>query len=290
MMSAATAVLTSALVDDAGLFPPEELDLRAALTRHRVDQAAGSPVLSHRFVCPADRVPELQRALHPADRISLSVLVAPTARAITDLRRLVNADARLELAAVEGRPSPPPRGDAAPAGLPSDLPGFLEVPLGPGLEADLDRLAQQGWAAKVRCGGVRAEAFPSPEALAAFLRAAVSRGVAFKATAGLHHAVSHHDAFTGFAHYGFLNLLLAVHRTQESASAAEVAEVLVSRDAAAVAEEARGLTERAAGRVRQSFRSYGSCSTSEPLADLVELGLLPHPGMDPARPERLSHA
>ena len=44
-------VLTSALVDDAGLFPPEELDMALAVARHRRDRAAGSPVLTHRFVC-----------------------------------------------------------------------------------------------------------------------------------------------------------------------------------------------------------------------------------------------
>ena len=43
--------LTSALVDDAGLFPPEELDMASAIVRHRRDRAAGNPVLTHRFVC-----------------------------------------------------------------------------------------------------------------------------------------------------------------------------------------------------------------------------------------------
>lgn len=290
-MSAGTAVLTSSMVDDAGLFPPEELDMPAALARHRLDQTVGSPVLSHRFICPADRIPELRRTLHPADRISLSVLVAPTAPALAALHRLVDADTRLELTSIEaGLSSPPPHLAATRTDLPSEITRFFEVPLGSGLEAELDRLAEQGWSAKVRCGGVRAEAFPPPDALAAFLRAAVSRGVPFKATAGLHHAVSHRDALTGFAHYGFLNLLLAVHRTHWSASPAEVTEVLVSREAAALADEARGLTERAARQVRQTFRSYGSCSTSDPLADLEQLDLLPDRRTVPARPERWTHA
>ena len=44
--------LLSALVDDAGLFPPESLPMAAALARHRADEEAGHPMLSHRFLCP----------------------------------------------------------------------------------------------------------------------------------------------------------------------------------------------------------------------------------------------
>lgn len=55
--------LTSALVDDAGLFPPEELDMASAVARHRRDRAAGSPVLTHRFVCPVARLGELRARL-----------------------------------------------------------------------------------------------------------------------------------------------------------------------------------------------------------------------------------
>lgn len=258
----------------------------AALSRYRLDQRAGSPVLSSRFICPAGRIPELRRALQPADRISLSVLVAPTVPALSILRRLFAADTRLELASTEAGPGHLAPGAAvAPVERSAATPRFFEVSLSAGLATELDRMAAQGWSAKVRCGGVRAEAFPPPDALTDFLRAAVSRGVPFKATAGLHHAVSHHDQRTGFVHFGFLNLLLAVHRTHGSAAPAEVTEVLVSRDGTALADEARSMTEREAIQVRRSFLSYGSCSTSAPVADLEQLGLLPDPSAAPAQPE-----
>src|SRR5581483_7528633 len=55
--------LLAALVDDAGLFPPEQLPMAAALARHRADEAAGHPMLTHRFLCPASRLTELRKEL-----------------------------------------------------------------------------------------------------------------------------------------------------------------------------------------------------------------------------------
>ena len=55
--------LLAGLVDDAGLFPPEQLPMAAALARHRADEAAGHPMLTHRFLCPASRLGELRAEL-----------------------------------------------------------------------------------------------------------------------------------------------------------------------------------------------------------------------------------
>ena len=45
----------------------------------------------------------------------------------------------------------------------------------------------------------------------------------FKCTAGLHHAVRHRAADTGFEHHGFLNVLLAVAAALTGEDAGEVA-------------------------------------------------------------------
>ena len=60
----------------------------------------------------------------------------------------------------------------------------------------------------------------------------VRRGVPVKATAGLHHAVGYHDPATGFDHFGFLNLLLAIHRRWHGQRRTAIAAVLPSRDEA----------------------------------------------------------
>jgi hypothetical protein len=158
-------------------------------------------------------------------------------------------------------------------GLPSGVPVYLEVPRG-GFEAVEKIAARPGFGAKVRCGGVRADLFPTEAELTAFIHACVAADLPFKATAGLHHAVRYTDPQTGFTHHGFLNLLLAVAAALSKADAEAVEEVLASTDAPALAHMAKTIDPDAAREVRRLLVAYGSCSISTPLQDLAELGLL----------------
>lgn len=271
----ATSDLLRGLVDDAGLFPPEALDMAAAVARHRADRALGNPVLTHRFVCPVVRFPELLSELEDGDRFDVLALGPATA----DTRRSIEAvldDPRLTVVGLETVLPAEPAERAAALGVADALvarvPGlevYVEIGLRPLHVADLDLLVVRGHRAKVRCGGVRRELFPSSRELAAFITAAAQRSLAFKATAGLHHPVTHTDAATGFDHFGFLNLAAATAVALGGAPAPDVEMALLERDPAAVvaaasrADDARGL-----------FCSLGSCSTSEPLDDLAALGLV----------------
>jgi hypothetical protein len=111
--------------------------------------------------------------------------------------------------------------------------------------------------------------------------ACVASGVAFKATAGLHHAVRNTDPKTGFEQHGFLNMLIAVDAALRGASTDEVAALLAERDAVAVVQKVTGLGERTAA-VRDAFRSFGTCSIDDPRDELTALGLLapPSPATD----------
>lgn len=79
MTSRVSAVLKllTALVDDAGLFPPERLPMPAAVARHRADAQTGHPVLTHRFLCPGSRLAKLRAELDPEESWRLG-LVADT--------------------------------------------------------------------------------------------------------------------------------------------------------------------------------------------------------------------
>jgi hypothetical protein len=149
--------------------------------------------------------------------------------------------------------------------------GYLEVgrtAVGDGL----DVVEATGWhAAKYRTGGVTSDAFPSEDELAAFLAACARRDVAFKLTAGLHHAVRGTSA-EGFEQHGVLNVLVAVHHAL--AGDLDVAGTLADRDAEALAARVGAWTDAEAAAVRRLFRSFGCCGVTDPLDDLRALGLL----------------
>ena len=136
---------------------------------------------------------------------------------------------------------------------------------------------ERGAGAKVRCGGPTPDMFPSPAELAHFVCGCRDRGLAFKATAGLHHPIR-----DGIAH-GFLNLLgAAVLAHAEGAAPRDLVPVLLDEDAAAfeVTDEAFSVrghalgAEAVAATRERLFVGYGSCSFSEPVEDLRGLRIL----------------
>jgi hypothetical protein len=67
--------LFAALVDDAGLFPPEKLPMDAAVARHRSDEAADHPVLTQRFLCPVSALDDFRGRLGPDERWRIGLIV-----------------------------------------------------------------------------------------------------------------------------------------------------------------------------------------------------------------------
>ncbi|MEV8630608.1 hypothetical protein AB0395_03035 [Streptosporangium sp. NPDC051023] len=241
--------LFHALVDDAGLFPPTALPMADALKRHRADLAADDPVLTHRFLVAASRLPDLRAHLDHPVRLGL-ILDTPELPPLDDLD--------VELVEVPG-------GAAVDlGGLPARQ--FVEV-----TAAQLPVDLPQGVGLKVRCGGTVAAAFPSAQELGAFISYCVERGIPFKATAGLHNAVRHFDPVLGVDRHGFLNLVLAVCAAVRGE---DPVPVLGSTDVGELVRLARGVPEGVAVRARELLVSYGSCSTSTPIEDLLALGLI----------------
>ncbi|MFI6152761.1 hypothetical protein ACIBCA_08710 [Kitasatospora sp. NPDC051170] len=260
------------LFDDAAVFPPGNLPVAEAVPAHRAHRAAWYAESVGPLLCGAGRLDELTAA---AGEQPLRVgLVLPGGSA--ELAPALAAAAPFEVAGVELATR-----DAAGALaeldrlLAPEIPAAVELPRellrGQGLEAALDLIADSRYRAKFRTGGLVADAFPDETELAAFLTGCARRGLAYKCTAGLHNAVRHTDATTGFEHHGFLNVLLAA---QES-DPAVAAEVLAERDGEVLAKAVRALTDRQVTVIRDSFTAFGTCSIAEPLADLASLGLLP---------------
>src|SRR2546426_6323065 len=190
--------LLQALVDDAGLFPPEQLPMDAALARHRADQRSAHPMLTHRFLCPASRLPELRSVLAPGDLVVLGVILDTGLDGIGPALDEVAPEPGLHLELIEvPLPAEADPADAAGRALPAlagvAAPVYLEPPRRPGWLDSVEVVG--GWEGpdrrglKVRCGGGRAALFPTPEELASFVCACWAAGGSFKATAGPHPAV-----------------------------------------------------------------------------------------------------
>jgi hypothetical protein len=275
--------LLAGLVDDAGLFPPESLPMANALARHRADEAAGYAMLSHRFLCPASRIGELRAEWawlagdRPDGPLRVGVILDTGLDGVDAACSEVTGDPSLALEVLE---APVASADAVGAALDAlngfEQAAFLEGPRSPDWLKAVAAANQPGRlrGAKVRCGGARAELFPSPDELAALICACFEHGVPFKATAGLHSAVRHRDEQTGFVHHGFLNLVLGAVVAAMGATVGDVAVVLAATDGPALAAEARAVSARAMSAGRLLFRAYGSCSTSEPREEAAALGLL----------------
>jgi len=277
------------LLDDASLFPPGSVPMPAAVAAHVRHESAWFGDLTGPFVCPETKLAELGRALTTASVpwIDLSLVVAGGAAAVAAATDAVTTDPRLRLRAVE---VPAAKGDepaqaitdvaAALDSVPlASATGYIEFPLAaiadPAAAGPLLDLAdQRGYRPKLRTGGVTPDAFPDEATLAGCLAAVAGRRIPFKCTAGLHHAVRGTDQAAGLEQHGFLNVMLAVGAAAAGASVGEIAAILAERDPAKVTDAIRALDPDAAAEIRWLFTSFGTCSTEEPVADLVSLGLL----------------
>jgi hypothetical protein len=271
MTQEARRVVLERLIDDAGLFPPARKPMERAVADHRAARAGAHAWMLGRFLCPVSRLAELAQAEPDAGWRLGAIADGDDWR--DDLGRVAAYHGPGTVDAIELRL--PGALDGPPQGI--DL--FVEVPTRDArtLTTALERLAADGRAgAKIRCGGVTADAFPSDAAVALFIGECVRLGLPFKATAGLHHPFRARDEQIGVLQHGFVNLLAAT-----ALVGADGAAIIGEADPDAFELSADGLRWRdrvadndALARVRALFTAYGSCSFEEPVADLVAHGIL----------------
>jgi hypothetical protein len=279
--------LLARLVDDAALFPPSGASVTETVKTYLAARRAPYAGLIGFLLCPISRLGALVSVLRkarPARPVTLS-LVADTGlgglpKAISTALDNVKL---LDLRMIEV-PAPSDVDSNWLVQLtefvPDDVVRVVEPRRGrPEWLTGVRRVAEAGCWPKLRCGGTSVESFPTVEEVADFLAIATGTGSPFKATAGLHHAVRHHDKNTGLTHHGLLNMLIG---TAHAVSGASAHDALRSTVAAALAAEAGALSKETSRVVREVFACYGSVSLSTPVAELVRLGLLPNPTTRPA--------
>jgi hypothetical protein len=289
-------------IDYAGLFPPSSLPMPAAVEEYAACRSGPFGWMLGRMVLPVSRLAEFSEELdryRSADVEEspwrVSAVAGPTVEA--DLATVLkfnaqNASTRRKREAtidsIEIKVARPEEIYAAIQHIQQYLSAFFELPLSGATPECISAVRQSHAFAKVRTGGIKAEQIPSCDALAGFIQLAVKLNVAFKATAGLHHAIRGYHPIAGdqgtasVAMHGFLNLLFAVALARAGVEEREITAVLEEQDPKAFRCNCCGAAwhdhtlscGQLADARRSSIQSWGSCSFTEPVEDLRALGLL----------------
>jgi hypothetical protein len=251
-LPASLRALLSNLIDYAGLYPPAALPLARVAENYEAYLDDRESWILNRLVLPAEKA-------------SFKI---PEGWRVTLL--------------VDGEPGPlPPQVET----LETKLAHGLSLPTY--CEAPLDQVTNAF--AKVRTGGLTADAIPSTETVADFLRRTAQRRLPFKATAGLHHPIRSLRPLTYAADspraamHGYINVFAAAAFAWHGADREHLVKVIAEEDPRAFEfadDELRWrgnrLTTAQVQEARRDFaHSFGSCSFEEPIADLRELGYLP---------------
>ena len=301
MTENATRILLEGLVDYAGLFPPARLDMPSAVREYAAHRDSDAAWMLGRFIVPSARLEEMEgaaAALLPRDASQQpwQISMLGGADPVDDAERVWafnerHAHAgpgRAVIDTMELRAADATAAERVVRSVPGGVTAYVEIPVADDPADLIGVLRRVGARAKVRTGGVTPDAFPPPAHLARFIRACADAGVAFKATAGLHHPIRGEFRLTYEAGsptgtmYGFLNVFLAAGFAAQGVPLAELEAMLTESDPASLMFSDRGIAWggrrldlddlrhlRARGAV-----AFGSCSFSEPVADLGALRIL----------------
>jgi methylmalonyl-CoA mutase cobalamin-binding subunit len=272
--------------------------MEGAVSEYAARRRSAEAWMLGRFILPASRLSEFLEAARAhlpetasAGPWALSALLGADVHQASALVASFNAShaGRAVVDTVELKASGKDEAAAALDALPAGLSAFVEAPLDGDLGSVLPLLRERGARAKVRTGGVVPEAIPAQTALARFIAACAEAGVAFKATAGLHHPIRSERALTyakdspRAVMHGFLNVFAAGAFARPRTSLADLEAVLAEENPNAFRLDDEALAWRhlrvptdAIAAARKGFAtSFGSCSFGEPVADLEALGILP---------------
>jgi hypothetical protein len=294
-------ILLSNAIDYAGLFPPAGLTMKDAVQNYSAYLNGENAWALGRFIAPVSRLNEFESAasgLSPADTPSgwrLSALAGTDIH--DDVSKILRFNERqsgptgtgratidtIEIKASESRDI-----HNAMTAIPRTITAYFEVPIITHPAPLLAVIGETGAHAKVRTGGITRDAFPGSFCLARFILACTKAGVAFKATAGLHHAIRsvypltyEKDSQSGMMH-GFLNVFLAAAFSRTGLDADIIVRLLEEESSSAFRFGSDGVewsgyrvdTNRLRALREHGAVSFGSCSFVEPIDALKAMHLL----------------
>jgi hypothetical protein len=280
------------LVDYAGLFPPAGLDMLTATRNYASYRSGRYTWVLGRLIVPVARLTEFSAALMEVgsdEQLTPWLLsVLGTGNAQQDAQLISGLDKRIAVADIlESKAANLAEVHELLSVAPPKTTLYVEFPL-KSCSQIIPALKEGNARAKIRTGGVTADAIPNAEQVAEFLVACAEAKVPFKATAGLHHPLRSVQQLTyepGSASAlmnGFINVFVAAIIAYYGATEEKVLAALKEHDPTAFRWSRHALAwhdqELSAEQIREARDnfaiSFGSCSFTEPIADLLDLGWL----------------
>lgn len=302
----AVRVLLDSIVDYAGLFPPASVNMATAVRNFAHYRASSNGWMLGRFICPAGSLDSFsaeaeQYLPRDAGAIAWQLSITGSGDVEADMRVIAQFNERHRVCfdecsafvdAYEVKANTVEDVERIHSLVPVTLRTFIEIPLAGDLQTLVEAIARAGRRAKMRTGGIAAEAFPTSEQVAQFLAACAHTGVVAKATAGLHHPLrdvfrlTYEDNAPTSLMFGYLNVFLATALVGTGAPMRDVVAMLEERDAKHITFDAthchwtggskRYALDRAflAQMRDRGLVSFGSCSFTEPVQETRALGWL----------------
>lgn len=290
--------LLGGLIDYAGLFPPASESMRVAAEKYAEYLEGADERALARFIVPTSRLREFESAA--AEVISgapqpkpwrLSALLSgDTADAIREIldfnhrHPIESGVGRAVIDVVELKANCASDISAQHRELPETLTAYFEISAAGNIQPLVGAIAAAGARAKIRTGGVTADAFPPADAILDFMIACRDAGVSFKATAGLHHPLrgeyrlTYEPGSSKAMMYGYVNVFLAAALLWAGASRDTARAALLETDPTTldfgddwIAWRDRKLTTTQLRSAREFAISFGSCSFREPIDELAQL-------------------
>jgi hypothetical protein len=305
----ALRALLEGAIDYAGLFPPAALPMAEAAANYHAYRQGDDAWALGRFVVPVARLGEFAEAasgLWPHGetaapwRVSAVLGGGELAAEVEAVAAFNTRHGRSGGIVPDGerggawvdtaelRCTRPDDVRAARAAIPRWLETYVEVPVTGDPEPLVRAIADAELKAKVRTGGVTADAFPTAAQVARFMSHCARCRVPFKATAGLHHPLraefplTYEEAAPAGTMFGYVNVLLAAAFMRQGMDEVTAAQLLEERDATAIADLGDAVEWRGRRLAADALRAahsdfvlaFGSCSFTEPVREGRALGLV----------------
>jgi hypothetical protein len=282
----APRTLFAEMVHDAAMFPPGNAPVADAVSEHVEYRSSWFEWMIGPLVVSDQRLAEVGRAAEGYAQGPLRVSVVNTGGAGGLLSLARRATPGLAVHAVETalRDLDDLAGNAArvvsaAAALPESVQVYVEIPYARGWQRAVEEVEAAGLFGKIRTGSPDEVETPPHEQLATQLSVLVEADLAFKATAGLHHAWRRDGTDpTRPRQHGFLNLLAALDALIEGAEQLDAVDLLARADREELLQRVTGWEDAAARRIRRRFVGFGCCGVLDPVNDLLALDLVEGPG------------